>query len=243
MCTVFYLQEFGLLSKNRDKELPTEEEIVVEKNLKAVRAKGADYFSCAVNSSGCAFVSTAVNGPAWTQAVESDNQELAKRLCTEERKGLEGPTCIVSEMIGSVKSIDEILARLTSQRAGWYGYNVVLADRSRAVVVETQGHRSAVRPLSAKDCVTNHFHELKGHGPQKPADYPNSYARFEYVQNRLETINGRDDLFKAANPRDPKLSKAIWRQGAFHTVSSTVLSIDDFSLFYSASRGAAFERY
>jgi len=216
---------------------------VVDGNLKAVRTKGADYFSCAVNSSGCAFVSTAVNGPAWTQAVESGDQELAKRLCKEEREGLEGPTRIVSEMIGSAKSIDKIIARLTSQGTRWYGYNVILVDHSRAVVVEMRDQRSAVRPLNAKDCVTNHFHELKGHGPQTPTDYPNSYARFDYAQNRLEAINGRDDLFEAANPHDPELSKAIWRQGIFHTVSSTVLSINDFSLFYSTSWGATFEHY
>jgi len=243
MCTVIYLQELGLLTKNRDKELPTEEEVIVEQSFKGVRAKGADYYSCALNNQGCAFVSTAVNGPAWTRAVEEGNIEAAKLLCAAERDGLEGPTRVVSEMISSAPSIDPIIARLTSEGTSWYGYNVILADRNRAVVVETQGQRTAVRPLNLRDCVTNHFHELGGHGPLVRDDYPNSFNRFDYAKDQLPGLKTRENLFEAINPTDPAQSKKIWREGAFHTVSSTTLSLTDFSLYFSSGRGAPFERY
>ena len=243
MCTVFYLRELGLLSKNRDKELPTEEEVVVADTIKAVRAKGTDYFSCALNNHGVAFVSTAVNSPAWTRAVEEGEVEAAKQLCAAERDGLEGPTRIVSEMIATASSIDPIIARLTSKGTAWYGYNVILADRSRAVVVETQGQRASVRPLANRDCITNHFHELRNHGPLTYDDYPNSFDRFDYAKGKLSLLNTKEDLFDAANPADAARSKDIWREGAFHTVSSSILSLGDGALYYSLGRGKPFARY
>ena len=71
MCTLFSSLELGLLAKNRDKNEPTDEEIVEDENIIAVRTKDSDYFSLGLNRFGCGFISAAVNSPAWTPLAEN----------------------------------------------------------------------------------------------------------------------------------------------------------------------------
>lgn len=234
MCTVFYLADLALLSKNRDKEIPEAEEIVRNDDILAVRSVGADYYSLGLNRRGCAFVSTAVNNPAWTAAVEAGRKDEARTLWARDTAGRTSPTRLVSESLPRVESAEEWIQLLQTTDALWRGYNVVLADTTGAWVVETYGREVRPRRLEPRDAITNHFHELP-FGPRETADYPGSYARLDYAREKLATIAGPADLLAAIRPDHPADRDRIWRAGAFSTQSSTVLDLAGRRLLYTTS--------
>lgn len=242
MCTVFYSRALSLLSKNRDKEDATEEEIVRTPDLLAVRTRGAAYYSLAINRHGCAFVSTAVNDPGWTQAVERGDKALAKRLAEEDVRGLVSPTVMVSEMADRVRDISEWIDALTQGAGRWRGYHVVMAQADGGFVAECHRDQVIVRPLEPRDAVVNHFRSI-AHGPRQASDYPNSFQRLDYARSQLPTQCDFEALAEAACPQDPVRAKAIWRSGAFSTVSSSIIDIAAKALHYAVGPGQAFIRH
>jgi hypothetical protein len=235
MCTVFYLRDLNLLSKNRDKESPAEEEIVRGAGFLAVRTKGADYFSLAVNRHGVAFVSTAVNSPDWTQAIEEGRTSNAKSILMSERRGQTSPTKAISKHIADAKSIDDLLVILERPGHSWAGYNVVMADREKAVVLEASGGQTHRRILEKRDVITNHFTVLD-HGAKTHDDYPSSFERLAYGRRHLDQLSSFADLVGVVHPSDdPGRAKEIWRTGAFHTVSSAVIDLSALSVFFTPS--------
>ncbi len=233
MCTVIYLREAGLLSKNRDKEVVTDEEIVPTDDYVAVRSNGDSYFSLGVNRHGFAFVSTAVNSPEWTQLVENGEKDRAKDVFAEERRGQHSPTKFISERLADIVSVDDAVSRLESAGLPWMGYNVVMADRDGASVLETFEGDTYRYDLEPRDIVTNHFRRLN-HGAKTYDDYPNSFDRYAYAQENLEGLDGLAGLQSVIHPADDDAKAArIWRKAAFSTVSSSVLDITGARLHYT----------
>ena len=89
MCTVGYHKKLNLIFKNRDKNAPTEEVMVVKPDLITVKTEGADYFSLGTNKNGCAFVSTAVNTPRWTTLASEGKKKEAEEQNMKKEKGKE----------------------------------------------------------------------------------------------------------------------------------------------------------
>ena len=242
MCTVFYLQELGLLSKNRDKEQYQTEEIVSTDELLAVRTLGTDYFSLGVNRYGCAFASTAVNGPEWTRAVEEGRTEASAELWRRDTEGRQSPSHLISRLLSSAQSKEELAQAITDTKILWRGYNVVLTDRKGGMVVETFGHEVAIRPLAPKDAITNHF-SILAHGPLLPEDYPSSFQRLAYARHKLDTMVSLDGLSSAILPNDRRDQALIWRQGVFCTISSTILDLGNMSLLYAQKPTDKYSRH
>jgi hypothetical protein len=242
MCTVFFIRSAGLLSKNRDKETPEPEEVVHAPGMIGVRTAGTDYFSLAMNRHGLCFVSTAVNSPEWTRAVEEGRTAEAARQLQEERRGLTGPTRILSSAFADLRSVAEAVDHLGRAAVPWAGYHVVLVDAADAVLIEHFRDRTHSRPLAGRDAVTNHFHTLM-HGARNQAEYPSSFDRLGYARERLPGIDDLVDLKEAANPTDPTQSARIWRDGAFSTVSATILDLGGRCLWRSTGRGATWTRH
>lgn len=240
MCTVFYLNDLHLLSKNRDKEMMETEEVVVTDDILAVRTKGADYFSLGINKQGCAFVSTAVNSPEWTAAIERDEVENAKSIMAAETEGKEGPTWWLSRLLPKVKSVDEWLQYLKDAKIRWRGYNLLLVDRTKAVHVEAYDDQLHIVPLDSRYIVTNHFRHLSW-GAQKRAEYENSFNRFDYAAEKLALIKNREELFDAVAPPAGADQKHIWRKDNFQTISSTVIDLEGGHLFRCFGAGQPFE--
>ena len=234
MCTVFYLPALRLLSKKRDKECLEQEEIVQTDDMIAVRTVGADYFSLGMNRYGVAFASTAVNSPEWTRAMEQGNRELAKSFWQRDSDGRESATRLVSRMLPQARKVSDVLATLQAAKTSWRGYNVVLMDTESGGVLETFDRQSAWRPLPDKAVVTNHFSKLS-HGPRSAEDYPNSFARFDYANEKLATIDALPALFAAIHPQDADDRRRIWRESAFQTISSTVFDLQNMKIYYSGS--------
>jgi hypothetical protein len=235
MCTVVYLGDLSLLSKNRDKERPTEEEFVRGSGHLAVRTKGADYFSLAVNRHGVAFVSTAVNSPDWTRAVEEGRADDAKSIMEAERKGQTSPTKAISEHISDARNIDDLLAILERPGPSRMGYNVVMADREKAAVLEVFGTQTHRRWLEKRDVITNHFTDLD-HGAKTHDDYPSSFERLAYGRHHLDQLSSFADLADVVHPSDdPERAEEIWRKDVFRTISSTVIDLSAPSIFFTPS--------
>lgn len=242
MCTVIYHKELGFLSKNRDKGEVTREQIISTSCFSAVRSVGSDYFSMAVNRHGMAFASTAINSPEWTAAAEQGRYEEAAQIFEVENAGLESPTAALSASLNGATSLDQWVERLCRPGSSWMGYNVVLADRERALLVETHAGKTHVRILPERAVVTNHFKTLE-HGPRKRDDYPSSYERLEYATERVLRTEDSEEFRNLIRPSQAEGAALIWREGHFRTVSSGIIDLRARLLLHTKSREESFARY
>ena len=242
MCTVFYIKDLCLLSKNRDKERQESEEIVQTPELLAVRSVGADYFSLGLNRHGCAFVSTAVNNPLWTRAVEEGRSEDARTLWHVDTTGKVSPTQIVSDKLAAARNINDLVTAIRETDRDLRGYNVVLADPEGAVVLETFGREIHVRPLQPRDVVTNHFQNLP-FGPRKLDDYPNSFHRYAHASERVSPIHRLTDLCNVIHPGKSEEPSCLWRGDVFRTISSSILDLSRGHLYYSCGIDVPYRLY
>lgn len=222
--------------------MPICEEIVCSEHGVAIRTENANYFSLGVNLHGCAFASTAVNSPKWTQAVLEGRLTEAKEIFEEETRGHTSPTKIVSEMLPHVATKQDWIKRLTQAQEKWMGYNVIVADKNGACVVETFGERTHVRELKDCDVITNHFLELP-HGPKKITDYPSTFERLNYAQGLVSSCQSIDDIFEVIKPQDTQRQKQIWRSGVFKTQSSAVIEIAKTQLWHSTGLDEDYKNY
>jgi hypothetical protein len=247
MCTVLFHSQLGLLSKNRDKPGAIDEEVVNEPNrYLAVRTKGASYFSLGVNRFGVGFVSTAINSPEWTRACESGNLDRAKEIYANENKGLRSPTLIVSENFETLRSI-ESLKELLEKNSSYIGYHVVFAQigadhQARGYVAELRDQQKNIRPLRSIDAITNHFLNLD-FGPKNHVDYRSTFNRLAYCESRLHSIHDRSEFESTLAKTSGDPDQQIWRtEGAFHTVSSTLLNLKDQSIERKTSRAEPYRK-
>ncbi|MBF0369121.1 MAG: hypothetical protein HQL52_06660 [Magnetococcales bacterium] len=241
MCTVFYLKNQGLLSKNRDKEQPETEEIVATPEMLGVRTVGADYLSLGLNRHGCAFVTTAVNSPTWTAAVEAGELPKARELMARDIQGKSGISHLLSRLLPQVRSIDDWLAAIEKTKTPWRGYNAILVDRNRGVHVEVHAADHHPSPMGERYIVTNHFRHLSW-GPRHRPDYPNSWERFDYAGEKIQGITSQEGLFQAIAPASPQDRERIWRQDTFQTISSTVVDLKALCLYRTFGPGEPFDK-
>jgi len=242
MCTVLYLNDLQLLSKNRDKENADVEEVISTGGILAVRTVGTDYYSLGLNKNGCAFVSTAVNSPKWTAAVERGETEKAKITMAAETQGKESASRWLSRLLPEVQSVDDWLKALKEANVEWRGYNLVLVDPLKAVHVEAHGRQLDIIPLESRYIVTNHFRRLSW-GARERADYVNSFDRFAYAGEKIDSIENIDGLFAAIAPSIKSDRKRIWRKGCFQTISSSVLDLKMGRLYHCVGEGQLFEEH
>lgn len=242
MCTVLYLNDLRLLSKNRDKENAAVEEVISTGGILAVRTVGADYYSLGLNKNGCAFVSTAVNSPKWTAAVERGEIENAKNTMAAETQDKESASRWLSRLLPEVQSVDDWLKALKEADVEWRGYNLVLVDPLKAVHVEAHGRQFDIISLENRYIVTNHFRRLSW-GARKRADYANSFDRFAYADEKIDSIENIDGLFAAIAPSIKSDRERIWRKGCFQTISSNVLDLKMGRLYHCVGEGQLFEEY
>lgn len=242
MCTILYHKLLGVLTKNRDKNILIEEEVVQTSEFIAVRTKGSNYYSLGVNKNGCAFASTAVNSVEWTSIAGQGNITEAKKLFEDENHGLVSPTVIISELLPHTTDIKFWIEKLMQSHTYWMGYNVIVADKNQALVVETYADKTHIRKLMDKDVVTNHFLELD-HGSKKYQDYPNSYDRLKYVSNLIQSVEELNQLKEIIKPADLSRQKEIWRNNAFYTVSSSILDLNKCVLLYSKGLHDEYKEY
>jgi hypothetical protein len=232
MCTVLFHRELNLLCKNRDKTRSTEEELLQDSNFVAVRTKGASYFSLGMNRNGVAFVSTAINTPKWTAAAARGLHQEAQEQFQRENEGLSSPTAELSRTLSEVASINEWVELIKSSGKRWMGYNLVLADRHSAKVLEVHGDRVHERDLSPKAVVTNHFLHVV-HGPRVYEDYPSTFERLKLCESempKVQTLEQAQAILKSSAEEEPR---QIWRFGNFATVSSTILDLRKLGIYYT----------
>lgn len=232
MCTVLFHRDLGLLCKNRDKTRSTEEELVREPDFFAVRTRGTNYFSLGLNRNGVAFVSTAINTPKWTAAASRGLHQGAQEQFQRENEGLTSPTAELSRVLPTAASIGDFLEVIKGPGKRWMGYNLVLADRKNAMVLEVHGDRVHERNLAPKATVTNHFLHV-AHGPRAYEDYPSSFERLKLCEQRMPMVQELEEvqgLLKESGEEEPK---QIWRFGNFATISSTILDLGKLGVYYT----------
>lgn len=242
MCTVLFHNELGLLCKNRDKDSVAAEEVVTERDYIGVRTKGSDYFSLGLNRHGIAFVSTAVNPSEWINAIEKGEREKAGKILSDLNRGLERPTGFISEQFSRIDDKESFVQKFSSAGIPWMAYNVVLADVSGAVHLEIFRNQVKVRKLAQKEVVTNHFFSI-GYGPRACEDYPSSFNRYEIAGKELAKADSPEQIKDILSAVSTDKDKAIWRSGAFLTVSGTIVSIKDKSVIYKGRADNGWEKY
>jgi hypothetical protein len=234
VCTIGYHRKLNLVFKNRDKNVPTAEVVVVKPDVLATKTEGAKQFGLGINSRGCAFVGSAVNTPAWTSLAAAGKIEEAASQFRKENEGLVSPTVIASEAMPEVVSVDGWLEVVLNSGQRYMGYNLLLADEEKAVHVELYDTESHVTWLDESAVVTNHFQHLT-HGPQEVEDYPDSYKRLEAGTEASRTFVSEEDVFGALKPRGESTTHPFWRVGNFYTVSSSVVDLDTKAIHYAPS--------
>lgn len=232
MCTIGYHKKLNVVFKNRDKNLPTDEVIVVKPEFIAVKTEGADYYGLGANRHGCAFVSAAVNTPAWTALITAGKLKEAEAQSKKENDGLKNPMAVVSRYLAEIYDVEEWLEKLLNEKAKFMGYNIVLADADKAAAIEIYGKDHHLTWLKDYSVLTNHFHTLK-HGPKTRKDYPSSFKRLEYANGEMRNIVSIEDLFGILKTHDRDPVSDLWRKGVFPTISSSVIDLEAPALYYS----------
>lgn len=232
MCTIGYHRDLGIVFKNRDKSSQLVEEIIRDEKIIACRTAGADYFSWGINVYGCAFVTSAINSPHWTKLIYDGDRAAADDVLRQENAGLTNPVTVVSSMLPDIQQVEPWVEALCADPQRALGYNILLADRGQAVLVEAYGVKRSIRPLQPKEAITNNFQTLD-HGPKVPEDYPNSFRRYAYANRLLSGAISLTDVLNMLNPEDPQLRKQIWRSGPFITISASVLDLQNGKVYYA----------
>ncbi len=232
MCTIGLNRELNVLFKNRDKNVHTQEEVVMADGYIALRTIGAKYYSLGFNKFGCGFVSAAVNTPEWTKLTEDGEKEEAQALFKKENKGLLSPMILVSEMLPRIRKAEEWVTALSGFDDDFRGYNILFADLYSAKIVEVFKKKRIVNVFTDNFVRTNHFQNID-FGPKYYKDYPNSFDRYQYVEKELGKTRRLEDIFAMLKPKDPEKCKRIWRDENFFTVSTSVISLSEKCLYYS----------
>lgn len=241
MCTIGYHKKLNIIFKNRDKSGNEREVFVINPAFLAVKTEGKDYYSAGVNAHSCAFVSAAVNTPEWTALAAAGRSKEAQARFEKENEGLISPMKTVSAHLNAVKNVDEWLETLLGAKAAFMGYNILLADKSKAVHVEVYKNKSHVNWLKDDTVITNHFRRLK-HGPGKPSGYPSSFKRLEHAARELKNAVSIEDIFQMLKAPCGDPDAELWRKGAFSTLSSSVIDIESPTIYYSPDRKKGYSR-
>jgi hypothetical protein len=232
MCTIGLDHTLNIIFKNRDKNIPTEEEIVVASDYIAVRTKGKDYYSLGFNRFGCGFVSAAINAPMWTHLVKQGKAKEARELFIKENSKFISPMVLVSKMLPEVQTIEEWIKALTDVSSTFCGYNIIVVEPHLAKIIEVFKQNRQVHLLDDKSVATNHFQAIE-YGPASYYDYPSSFDRHQYATEMIETAHSIEDIFAMLKPRDLKNRKRIWRDSHFFTVSTSVIDLSRRCLYYA----------
>lgn len=232
MCTIGLDRALNIIFKNRDKNIPTEEEIVVAADYIAVRTKGKDYYSLGFNRFGCSFVSAAINTPAWTHLVKQGKAKEARELFIKENSKFMSPMVLVSKMLPEVHTIEEWVKALSDASSNFCGYNIIVVDPHLAKIIEVFKQDRRVNVLDDKSVATNHFQAIE-FGPASYHDYPSTFDRYQYAAKMIETTRSIEDIFAMLKPRDLKNRKRIWRDSHFFTVSTSVIDLSRGCLYYA----------
>lgn len=235
MCTVIYLENPGLLCKNRDKDSPVEETIVNEDGILGIKSLNSNYLSLGINRYGVAFVSTAINKPEWMRAVESGDREKAGKILKEELEGLVRPSRFITERFHTMKSARDMSEMIAAESCDWMPYNIVAADSTQAFHLELHKDNKAVHTLSGRYVVTNHFFSIP-YGPSVTKDYPSSFYRYELSESKAPHMNTAEDVQAFLYRSDDDEDRSIWRKGVYDTVSGTVIDLHGKSILYSKEK-------
>lgn len=241
MCTIGYLKDRNIIFKNRDKSFSIQEELVVNDNILASRTVGDTYFSWGINQYGCGFVSAAINNSRWMDLLYEGKDQEAADFLKADLEGLSNPMQVVSDLLPSIRSADEWVKALMDRPDRWRGYQFIAVDQDKAHIVEIFGDHCEVRPANDRTVLTNHYSVID-HGPKKYEDYPSTYRRYDYANERIQKLDTVDQVLETMNPTNEADKTAIWRSGTFNTVSSSVIDIAQAQAFYATESEQSYHR-
>ena len=231
MCTIGYLRKAGIMFKNRDKTAPETEEIINDGKVIACKTVGDEHYSWGLNKHGCGFVSAMVQSKFWP----SDQDKY-------KAEDLKLPSLMLTETLPEVRGLGQWLEAL-KRKGPWQGYNVILADKEGAMLVEMYGEKVEVITCGNVKLVTNHFCDMAY--PDKAGyktGHMNTFERLDYVAGRMKGIENptREDLQAVLLPSDMESDPGIWMtdpSGGLVTVSSNIVDIRNLTLYYATEPG------
>jgi len=234
MCTIGYFKNLKIIFKNRDKEsnVSSFEEIIVDSEIVAARTIGADYYCWGLNRFGCSFVSAAVNTPRWGRLLYDGKVNEAGNQYQLENDGLINPMVTISNLLLNIKHIDQWVDALEESKVEFKGYNLLIADHLKAYHIELYKKNRVIREIHNNKIITNHFMQID-HGPKKKEDYPSTFRRLDYASNKADSVNSIEDIKDIIKPKKEADAKQIWRDGVFKTISSSILSYGKGRVIYS----------
>ena len=158
MCTIGYFKNLKIIFKNRDKEsnVSSFEEIIVDSEIVAARTIGADYYCWGLNRFGCSFVSAAVNTPRWGRLLYDGKVNEAGNQYQLENDGLINPMVTISNLLLNIKHIDQWVDALEESKVEFKGYNLLIADHLKAYHIELYKKNRVIREIHNNKIITNH---------------------------------------------------------------------------------------
>ena len=228
MCTIGYLRKAGVLFKNRDKGAPETEDIINNGEILACKTVGDEHYSWGLNKHSCGFVTAMVQPKFWPGGQDKYPKERLKL-----------PSLMLTETLSSVTGLGQWI-EVFKHKGPWQGYNVILADKEGAMLVEMYGDRIDVITCGNLKVVANHFCDV---------DYPdregfktghiNTFERLDYVAGRLNNIENpaKEDLQDILVPRDMSADPGVWMTdptGGLVTVSSNIIDLRNLTLYYAS---------
>ncbi len=231
MCTIGYLRKAGIMFKNRDKAAPEVEEIINDGNIMACKTVGDKHYSWGLNKHGCGFVTAMVQSKFWPG--DRDKYKEGE---------LKLPSLMLTETLPEVTGLGQWI-EILKQKGPWQGYNVILADREGAMLVEMYGENIEVSTCGSVKVVTNHFCDVEYADKEGyKTGHMSTFERYDYAAGRLKGIEhpSREELQAVLLPNDMGADPGIWMtdaSGGLVTVSSNIIDIRNLTLYYATEPG------
>ena len=231
MCTIGYLRKAGIMFKNRDKGAPEVEEIINDGNVISCKTVGDEHYSWGLNKHGCGFVTAMVQSKFWPADKDKYSDQQLKL-----------PSLMLTQTLPEVTGLGQWVEKLKHE-GPWQGYNVILADKEGAMLVEIYGDHIDVVTCGKVKMVTNHFCDIQYDNKEGyKTGHMNTFERYDYVAGRLHDIEQptKEDLQAVLLPEDMQKDPGVWMTdptGGLVTVSANVIDIRNLTLYYATEPG------
>ena len=144
----------------------------------------------------------------------------------------EAPLEWISDKLSDVKSVEDAVS-LLKQGPDFTGFNMIIADKNKAFVVEIWGNE--VKETEIKTAIrTNHFFKVK-QGPQKYEDYPSSFMRYKRAEELIKDAPLNIETVKKvlSDHENGPSEDSICRHGEVSTQSAIIIDLESNKLYYS----------
>lgn len=230
MCTIGAIKKQGMLFKNRDKILISNEELIVDRSKIVLRSEESENLAAGLNKQGVGFVTADIDVELYNLALIEENRAKAEEKYMASRIG-ENPTKAFRDKFGTLASVGDLIEIINNAKIDYVPYKLIACDTEKCYLIETKGRDVMVEKVVSR-CETNHF-SLIDYGPKRSEEYESSFTRYIECNKRLRKIEDLDALKRLLGDHTQKGENSICRHGVFKTNSSIIIDIHKLEFHHS----------